>query len=130
MMVVRVPLPAIKGKAMGTTVEVASLLSDLKNSIPKTISNPKIKITIEPATAKERMSTPSMFRRGLPIKKKSTINPPEMSVTRKGWMLPNFFLMLISIGTEPTISITAKRVKLSVKNSLRLKFMYQAFLQK
>jgi len=61
MMVVRVPLPAIKGKAMGTTVEVASLLSDLKNSIPKTISNPKIKITIEPATAKERMSTPRVY---------------------------------------------------------------------
>jgi hypothetical protein len=76
------------------------------------------------------MSTPRIFRRGFPIKKKSTINPPEMSVTRKGWMLPNFFLMLISIGTEPTISITAKRVKLSVKNSLRLKFMCQAFLQK
>jgi hypothetical protein len=71
-----------------------------------------------------------MFNRGLPIKKKSTINPPEIIVTRRGWMLPSFFLMLISIGTEPTISITAKRVKLSVKNSLRLKFICAAFLQK
>ena len=47
MMVVSVPDPAINGKAMGTIVPDFTSWSLLKNSSPKTISNPKIKITME-----------------------------------------------------------------------------------
>ena len=81
MMVVKVPLPAINGKAMGTTVPEGAPFSDLKNSIPKIISRPKMKITIEPATAKDFISTPSTFKNGLPMKKNNIINAPEINVT-------------------------------------------------
>ena len=117
MMVVNVPEPAIKGKAMGTMVPDLGLLSDLKNSIPNTISNPKINITIEPATANDFISTPSKFKNGLPRKKKSIINPPDIMVAFPELIPPIFSLMEVNIGTEPTISITANKVKVMVSNS-------------
>ncbi|GAA4727420.1 hypothetical protein GCM10023229_00270 [Flavisolibacter ginsenosidimutans] len=66
MMVVSVPDPAISGKAIGTTVAERMSFSLLKNSSPSTISKPKIKITIEPPTAKDRTSNPSNFKNGVP----------------------------------------------------------------
>ena len=116
-MVVNVPLPAINGNAIGTTVPDGALLSDLKNSIPKTISKPKIKITMEPATAKDRISTPRIFKKGFPIKKNNTISAPEINVTFHALMPPIFSFIEISIGTEPTTSITANNVNVSVRNS-------------
>ena len=121
MIVVSVPLPAIKGKAIGTTVPEGVSLSDLKNSIPSTISSPRIKITIDPATAKDRMSTPNIFRKGFPMKKKSTMSAPEIIVTFAALMCPDFCFMLTSMGTEPTTSITANKVNASVRNSCKLK---------
>jgi hypothetical protein len=127
MMVVSVPLPAIRGNAIGTTVPEGAPCSDLKNSIPRIISSPKIKITIEPATANDRMSTPSIFRNGFPIKKNNTINAPEISVTLHALIPPIFCLIDISIGTEPTISMTANNVKVSVRNSCKLNCMTVGF---
>ncbi len=126
-MVVSVPLPAINGNAIGTTVPDGAPLSDLKNSIPNTISKPKMKITIEPATANDFMSTPSIFRNGLPIKKNKIIKPPEIKVTFQALMPPIFCFIEISIGTEPTTSITANRVKVSVKNSFNSKDILVGF---
>ena len=125
--VVSVPLPAIKGKAMGTSVPEGTPFSALKNSIPSTISSPKIKMTIEPATAKDFMSTPNRFKKGLPPKKNNTINEPEISVTLQGLRVPIFCLIEISIGIEPITSITAKSVKVSVRNSWRLNCMRMGF---
>ena len=45
--VVNVPEPAIIGNAIGTIEPDFALASPLKKSCPKTISNPKIKSTIE-----------------------------------------------------------------------------------
>ena len=56
--VVNVPEPAIKGKAIGTTVAALMSFSLLKNSSPNTISSPRIKITIEPPTANDFISSP------------------------------------------------------------------------
>ena len=120
MIVVNVPLPAINGKAIGTIVPEGAFLSGLKNSIPNTISNPKIKMTIEPATANDFISTPKIFKNGFPIKKNKTINAPEISVTFHALIPPIFSFIEISIGTEPTTSITANSVKVSVRNSWKL----------
>ena len=90
MIVVNVPLPAINGKAIGTIVPDGAFLSGLKNSIPNTISKPKIKMTIEPATANDFISTPRIFKNGFPIKKNKTINAPEISVTFHA-LMPHFF---------------------------------------
>ena len=58
--VVSVPGPAIRGKAIGT-IDAVFALSSLYNLIPKIISVARNKIIIEPATAKEVMSTPNKF---------------------------------------------------------------------
>jgi SAM-dependent methyltransferase len=58
-MVVSVPDPAMIGKAIGTIEPDFALPSPLKKSCPKTISKPKIKITIEPAMANELISSPN-----------------------------------------------------------------------
>ena len=55
--VVRVPGPAMRGNAIGTMDAVFGLLS-LYNFIPKIISVAKKRIMIDPATAKEFISTP------------------------------------------------------------------------
>ena len=120
MIVVNVPLPAIKGNAIGTIVPDGADLSGLKNSMPNTISKPRMNITIEPATANDGISTPRIFKNGLPTKKNKIINAPEINVTFHALMLPIFSFIEISIGTEPTTSITAKSVNVSVRNSWKL----------
>ncbi len=118
MMVVSVPEPAINGNAMGTMVPLLASLSALKNSMPSTISKPNKKMTMEPATAKERMSTPIKFKKGLPMKKNSTIKNPLTKVAFHSLMPPIFSLRLMSMGMLPTMSMTANKVKVTVSNSL------------
>ena len=77
-------------------------------------------MTIEPATANDFISTPKIFKNGLPIKKNKTISAPEISVTFHALMPPIFSFIEISIGTEPTTSITANSVNVSVRNSWKL----------
>ena len=118
MIVVNVPDPAINGNATGTMVEDFPSPSDLKNSIPKTISNPNIKITIEPATAKDFTSKPKILNMDSPKNKKSNINTPAMDVTLKALISPNFFFKEINMGMDPIMSIIAKIVSDTVKMAL------------
>jgi hypothetical protein len=61
------------------------------------------------------------------MKKNKTINAPEISVTFQAIMPPIFSFREISIGTEPTMSITANSVNVSVRNSWRLNCMALVF---
>jgi hypothetical protein len=118
-MVVSVPDPAISGKAMGTTLPLLGLPSDLKNSWPSTISNPMINITMLPATAKDCTSNPNKSKNCLPKNKKRIINAPDANVAWVDRICPPIFtLSEANTGILPTISITAKSVKLTVSISL------------
>ena len=116
MIVVRVPLPAIIGKAIGTTVPECASLSPLKISCPKTISKPSKNITIEPPTAKDLMSNPNIFKKGFPRNINAIMKAPEIKVTLSDLMPPIFSFIAIKSGIEPTISITANKVKMTVSN--------------
>jgi len=119
MIVVRVPEPAINGNAMGTTLPLLGLLSDLKNSWPSTISRPMINITILPATAKDCTSRPNRFKNCFPMNKNRIINAPEAMVAWVERICPPIFILSdANTGILPTISITAKRVKVTVNISL------------
>ena len=125
MIVVSVPDPAINGNAMGTTVPDFGSASPLKNSMPSTISNPRIKITIEPPTAKDFTSTPRMLKNFYPTKRKKIINAPEIKLALLSWMPPIFCFSDNNNGTEPMISITAKRVKETVRISSKVISSYK-----
>src|SRR6476469_1878942 len=105
MIVVSVPEPAINGNAIGTNVPDRGSDSLLKNSTPNTISNPNINITIEPPTANELTSNPKIS------------NKPDSNVAFHSLMPPSLSLMLISNGTDPTISMIANSVKVTVSRS-------------
>ena len=118
-MVVSVPLPAISGKAIGTTLPVLSLFSALKKSRPSTISSPIINITMLPATAKDFTSNPSRFKNCFPIKRNSIMSEPDASVACTLFILPPIFAFSeIKTGALPSISITANRVNVTVIISL------------
>jgi hypothetical protein len=115
MIVVNVPDPAINGKAMGTTLPLLGLVSGLKKSTPRIISSPIIKITILPATAKDSTSSPSKDKNGCPKNRNRTIKTPEARVACIDLIWPPILSFReIKIGMEPKISITAKRVKVTV----------------
>ena len=79
--VVKVPAPAINGKANGTIdEEERSDSSALKKWIPSTISKPIKNIINPPAIAKDPISIPKSFKMLSPRNKKSTINSPEAKV--------------------------------------------------
>jgi len=115
MIVVSVPEPAISGKAIGTTVAARTSFSLLKNSAPKTISSPSIKITIEPPTANDRTSRPNRFKKGSPRNRKSTISAPAMIVARASRIPPIFVFNEMRIGIDPIISMIANKVNVTVK---------------
>src|ERR1700741_1241979 len=117
MMVVNVPEPAINGNATGTTEADFGSASALKNSIPNTISNPKMKITIEPATANDFTSTPSTLRNFSPRKRNRIIKAPEINVAFNSRMPPTFSFNENKSGIEPTMSITANSVNVTVSSS-------------
>ena len=118
MMVVKVPEPAINGKAIGTTLPLFAFLSGLKNSNPNTISNPKIKITILPATANDLTSKPNNPKNSFPTNKNKIINAPDANVACAERIAPPILsLKEIKIGIDPNISITANKVKLTVNIS-------------
>ena len=118
MMVVKVPEPAISGKAIGTTLPLFAFLSGLKNSNPKTISNPKIKITMLPATANDLTSKPNNLKNSFPTNKNKIINAPEANVACIERITPPILSFKeIKIGIDPSISITANKVKLTVNIS-------------
>jgi hypothetical protein len=103
------PAPAIRGNAKGTIPIDFSEDSYLKNSIPNTNSRPIKNNTKEPAIAKEERSTLNNPKRGSPKYKNRTIIKNEMKVIFNEGIEPAFCLMLIIMGIEPVISITANR---------------------
>jgi hypothetical protein len=74
------------------------------------------KVTGETANQSNEEKKP---KKGLPKNKKAIINPPEMSVTLNDLIPPIFSFMAINKGIDPTISITANKVKMTVTNSLK-----------
>src|SRR6185312_1786206 len=118
MIVVSVPEPAINGKAIGTTLPLLGFFSSLKNSTPRIISSPMIKITRLPATAKDCTSSPSRLRNCWPTNKNNIINAPEATVAWVERICPPIFsFRAINTGMEPKISITANKVNEIVINS-------------
>lgn len=84
-MVVRVPDPAISGKASGTKLpEWLSSGFDLNRLIPNIISMARMKITIDPARAKDLTSIPTRCRNVSPAKRKNIINIPAETEAIKG----------------------------------------------
>jgi hypothetical protein len=121
--VVKLPGPAIKGKANGNTVAVigAAFSASLYRVIPKIISK-AIKNSIKaPATAKELTSIPISSNKLCPRKRKIIIMTPAINEAFSDCMCPNFFLRSIIIGMFPIISITANKIIKAVKTSFKLK---------
>lgn len=112
--VVSVPDPAMMGKATGTILPALVFGSPLKNSIPNTISKPRINNTMEPAMAKEDTSNPSIPKNRSPKKKNSKMRAAETSVARPALICPILFLNEINTGIEPKISITANKANVAV----------------
>ena len=120
--VVKVPVPAINGNAIGTMLAVAEELS-LKKLIPNIISNPiKNKIS-EPAIAKSLTVMPIRFKILSPTNKNTIMITPETHVALKLSILPILFFRSINTGKEPTMSITANKIMVMVRMSLIEKFM-------
>ena len=77
--VVKLPGPAINGKANGKTETVTELVaSSLYNDIPKIISKAKKNKINAPATAKEFTSIPITFKMLFPKNKKAIIIIPAI----------------------------------------------------
>src|SRR5688572_6561256 len=129
MIVVSVPEPAISGNAIGTNVPDRGSGSDLKNSTPSTISSPRINITIDPPTANELISNPNIFSNSWPRKTNRIISRPDSNVTFTSFIPPSLSLILISKGTDPTISIIANNEKVTVKRSSKVQAMTYRFIQ-
>lgn len=113
--VVNVPEPAIIGNAIGTIEPDFALASPLKKSWPKTISNPKIKSTIEPAMANEEISKPNIPKNCCPKNKNANIKMPETPVALEALMCPILFFNEIKTGIEPKTSMTANNANVQVK---------------
>ena len=117
--VVKLPGPAIKGKANGKTVAVIpSPSSSLYKVMPKIISS-AIKNKIKaPATAKEFTSIPISDNKLFPKNKKTIMITPAITDAFSDWIWPDFFLKSMTIGIFPMISMTAKSTIKAVKISL------------
>lgn len=120
MMVVKVPAPASRGKAIGTILpEAASPGSSLNNLIPKIISIPIKSITIEPAKAKEEISMPNNFNMLAPKNKKAIIITVAKPVTTDGVKRTPSFFIVISTGILPSISMTENKMTLTDNNAAK-----------
>jgi hypothetical protein len=71
---------------------------------------------MDPPTANDFTSRPKICKKGFPKNKNRIINAPEIRVTLNDLMAPDFSFMAISKGIDPTISITANKVNMTVSN--------------
>ena len=92
--VVKVPVPAINGNAIGTMLAVAEELS-LKKLIPNIISNPIKNKIREPAIAKSLTVMPIKFKILSPTNKNTIMITPETHVALKLSILPILFFRSI-----------------------------------
>jgi len=121
--VVKLPGPAIKGKAIGNTEALRASSSSLYKVIPKIISKAIKNKIKEPATAKEFTSTPIKLNNRSPTNKNTIIINPAITDAFSDCICPAFFLKSIIIGTLPIISITANNTINVVNISFKLKFI-------
>ncbi len=124
--VVKVPVPAINGKARGTTDAVAGISSRyifMPNIISRAIKNK----TNEPAMAKSSTFIPIRSSILWPINKKTSIIASDTHEALKESILPAFCFRLIMIGIEPIISITANKtvVTFNISTMSKTRFMAQ-----
>jgi hypothetical protein len=73
-------------------------------------------MTIDPPTANDFTSKPKICKKGFPKNKNKIMSAPDISVTLSDFMAPDFSFIAISKGMDPTISITANRVNMTVTN--------------
>ena len=111
MMVVSVPLPAISGNAIGTTLPLLASFVGFKKFHSQYHFQPKNKNHNTSGYCKRFYIQPKKFKNSLPTNKKKIINPPEPMLP--AWILSYrpFFRNDASTGIEPSISITANNVK-------------------
>ena len=127
--VVSVPGPAINGKAIGTIDAVFGFLS-LYKLIPRIISVAMKSIMIEPATAKELISTPSRFKIISPRYKNSIIIPSEIIDAFSDSITLYFSRRTKINGMFPITSITAKSIIDAEINSLKFIFIFLIYARK
>lgn len=120
--VVRVPAPAISGKAKGT-MEAVLGSSSLNKVRPRIISRARKKSTKAPATAKELISTPNRFKILSPKKRNIIMIIADAMVALPLSICPTFCLKLMIIGILPVMSITANRIIVAERISLKSKFI-------
>lgn len=115
--VVSVPVPAIKGKARGTTVELEGD-SSRYIFIPKIISSAIKNKTKEPAMAKSPMETPIMSKILWPTNKNTIMMASDTHDTLKACTSPMLCFKERITGMEPIISITANSTMVTFKISM------------
>ena len=120
--VVSVPVPAIRGNAMGTMLADAEE-SPLKNCMPSIISMAIKKRMNEPAMAKSFTVMPMIFKMASPANKKTSMIIPETSVAFPLSIFPTLLFTSIKTGSEPMTSITANKIMAMVRISFKEKFM-------
>ena len=74
-------------------------------------------MTIEPPTANDPTSNPNIFNNSSPKKTKSNISRPDSNVAFSSFIPPCLSLILISNGIEPTMSMIANSVNVTVSRS-------------
>lgn len=122
--VVSVPVPAIKGKASGTTEAALGMVS-LLICIPRIISKATMKMRREPAMAKSPIEMPIISSIEFPTNKNTIIIASDTHEAFRASMLPAFCRTDIITGIEPIISMTAKRTIETFNISIRLKTIAQ-----
>ena len=80
MIVVKVPDPAIRGKAMGTMLPERVSVSCLKNSMFRTSSIPSRNMMMDPAIANELTSIPITVKSLSPNNRNAIISNPATMV--------------------------------------------------
>lgn len=119
--VVRAPAPAIRGKMMGTMVAEPPGPLYLKISMSSIISQARIRMMMEPATAKDWISTPKRERMASPRKRKRRKITVDRMAALPGSTLSPLSLSPMMTGVEPVMSITAKSTMKALSISLMLK---------
>lgn len=126
-MVVMVPAPAIIGNAIGTIDPEFEPSVSLNKVIPRTISIPRKNKIKEPATAKERISTPNNPKTLSPKNKNKIIIAPATKVAFPDSIVIPLFLISSTIGIEPMISITPKRISVTDNTCVKSNSMCSRF---
>ena len=120
--VVRAPAPAMSGKMIGTMVAEPPGPWYLNISISRTISQASMRMMIEPATAKDWISTPKRDSMASPRNRNSRNMTDDSSAAFPASTLRPLSLRPMMTGVDPVMSITANRTMKALNISLKLKF--------